>query len=450
MTTYVIVAVLLFGCLMVVTESLTKINKAAVAIFVGTVGWMLYITNGASFVVSQHPEQFASFLNGASSTDYNVMEFIARHIFIRHVGQAAEIVLFLLSTMTIVEILSSNGCFDFISHLLRTRNSRHMLWILTGVTFFLSANLDNLTTTVMMLTIMNKMVPDMRSRMIFGVAIVIAANGGGALTVIGDPSGLLLWNQGAVTPTNYTLSMAIPCMVACALTVWWLGRALPPHVGIQWQAMPYRGDDTRLNSWQRVVMLFVGIGGLWFIPTFHSITHLSPFLGSLCVLALLWIVNEVMNRGLMNSNLVVQRGVPSAMQYGVMQMMLFVVGVMLAVGVVQETGAVDWFISQSRLYINDPWLMGIAAVPVSAVLDNFATLMAFFTLSPGALPDDSYWVSIAYASAVGGSLLPIGSVSGIALMKMERMPMAWFIKNVFVKVLVGIVAGFLVLRFLTF
>ncbi len=450
MITYIIVAVLLLGCLLVATESLTKINRAAVAIFIGTMGWMLYVTNGNMFVTSEHGEEYATFLNGAVSTDYSVMEFIARHIFIRHVGQAAEIILFLLSTMTIVEILSSNGCFDFISHLMRTRNSRHMLWILAGVTFLISANLDNLTTTVMMLTIMHRMVPDMRQRMIFGSSVVLAANAGGALTVIGDPSGLLLWNQGAVTPTPYTTRMFFPCIVACALPIWLMGRSLSPHVGVQWRAMPYRGDDTRLKVWQRLLMLFVGIGGLWFIPTFHSLTRLSPFLGSLCVLALLWIVNEIMNRGLMSSNHIVQRGVPSAMQYGVMQMMLFVVGVMLSVGVVQETGVVDWFISQSMLYINDPWWMGVAAVPVSALLDNFATLMAFFTLSPGVLPDDSYWVSIAYASAIGGCLLPFGSVSGIALMKMERMPVSWYLSHVFGYTLIGLVIGFLLLRFITF
>jgi Na+/H+ antiporter NhaD/arsenite permease-like protein len=205
--------------------------------------------------------------------------------------------------------------------------------------------------------------------------------------------------------------------------------------------MPYRGDDTRLNVWQRLLMLFVGIGGLWFIPSFHSITKLSPFIGALCVLAVLWIVNEIFNHRLYNSDQLLRRKVPGAMQYGVLQMMFFVMGMMLLMGVVRETGVVDWFVQQSGVYIKDTWLMGLVAGCVSAVLDNFATAITFFELADHVELNGIYWKIIAFASGVGGNILCVGSLSGIALMKLERMHVGWYFRNVGWKSLVGMLIG---------
>ena len=155
------------------------------------------------FVTSEHLADYSRFLHlgDADSTSTTVKYYISRNIFLPWVGRAAEIVLFLLATMTIVEILSNNGCFDFVRQLLRTRSSKKMLWTLAIVTFLISINLDNLTTTVMMLTMMHAIIPSRRQRMIYGSAILLAANCGGALTVIGNPEGLVLWNSGAVTAT---------------------------------------------------------------------------------------------------------------------------------------------------------------------------------------------------------------------------------------------------------
>ena len=155
----IIVAILCISYLLLATESLTKVNKSAVAMFAGTIGWVLYICYGTDFVMGQYAREYAEFLNGALPSSALVKQFIAENVFLKHVGQACGIVLFLLATMTIVEILNNNGCFDFVSQLLRTRSAKRILWIIAGVTFIISANLDNLTTTVMMLTIMHKIVP---------------------------------------------------------------------------------------------------------------------------------------------------------------------------------------------------------------------------------------------------------------------------------------------------
>ena len=394
------------------------------------------------------------------STSITVKNFIDRFIFLPYVGRAAEIVLFLLATMTIVEILNNNGCFDFISQLLRTRKSKKMIWTLSIVTFLISINLDNLTTTVMMLTIMHGIIPSRRQRMFYGAAILLAANCGGALTVIGNPEGLVLWNMRAVTATFFSMSLLLPCLAAWLIPTYLIARQLPERVDTEWIVMPYRGDDTRLNVWQRLLMLFVGIGGLWFIPTFHNITKLSPFLGALCVLSILWIVNEVFNRKLMNMDAMVERRTPRVLQYGVIQMILFVMGIMLAAGVVEETGAFTTLnealgIDEAHPYV---WAHGIVAGVLSTVLDNFATAMNFFSLPDLVGQDDFvsevgsvyacngiYWQVIAYCVMAGGNILGIGTISGLALMKMEHMHMGWFFRNIGWKALLGGVVGLAIL-----
>lgn len=457
--TLVIVSILIIGYVLISTGWITNVNRAAVAVFMGTVGWVLYICYGTDFVLAQHPREYSDFLMGVAPNPENVKHFISQNIFLDYVGRGAEIALFLLATMSIVEILNNNGCFDFLTELLYTRNSKKMLWLISIVTFVISANLDNLTTTTMMLVIIHKILANRRQRMLYGSAVIIAANCGGALTVIGDPTGLVLWNIGAVDASDFSMYLALPCLVSMALPVWWLGRQLPERVETQGFAIPYRGDDTNLNRWQRMLMLFLGIGGLWFIPTFHNITKLSPFLGALCVLSLLWVVNEIFNRRLMDVDKMIQRRIPRVLQYGVIQMVLFVLGIMFAVGVVVETGAVSTLAQWIDDNVHNVWILGIVSGFFGSVLDTFATSMSFVSLHPvvdvanlGLWADSDYvgdfvrngvyWKIIAYCSAMGGNMLLIGSVSGLALMKMERIRLGWYLRNVgwicFVAWLIGL------------
>lgn len=308
----------------------------------------------------------------------------------------------------------------------------------------------------MMLVIMHSMVPNRRMRMLFGCAVVLAANCGGALTVIGSPEGLVLWNIGAVTATNFSMSLFLPCLLAWALPTYMISRALPERIDMDLPAMPYRGDDTNLNTWQRLLMLFVGIGGLWFIPTFHNITKLSPFLGAFCVLSVLWIVNEIFNHKLMNADQMIHRRIPRVLQYSVIQLMLFVMGIMMTLGVVQETGALAWLANWCDTNIHNVWILGMLTGFVSSVLDNFATAMSFFSLySLADAAQDSYqtafienglfWKLIAYSSAIGGNFFLIGSLSGLALMKMERIHVGWYIRTVGFLSVVSWIVGMLVL-----
>ena len=462
MMTLIIVLLLILGYILIATAHLTNVNKAAIAMFMGTVGWVFYICYGTDFVMSQHPHEYIDFLAGEEANSKSVKFFIYDNIFLKYVGKAAAIVMFLLATMSIIEILNNNGCFDFISAWIRTRNSKRLLWTITVATFLISANLDNLTTTMMMLVIMRSIVQNRRQRMLIGSAIVLASNAGGCFTVIGDPAGVILWGGEAVTASNFSAYLFLPAMVAWVLPTVLIQMSLPARLDVEWPAMPYRGDDTNLNSWQRVTMLFVGIGGLWFIPTFHNITKLSPFLGALCVLSVLWVVNEAFNRKLINSDKMVQRRSPQSVQYGSIQLILFVMGIMLALGVVSETGFFatisEWF----DYNVHNIWIMGILAGLVSGVVDTFTVAMTSLSMYSGVdasqlgmwadsdymsnfAQNGAFWKLIVYSTSIGGCLLCFASSSGVVLMKMERIRIGWYFKSITPKVAVGWLLGMAVL-----
>ncbi len=447
--TLIIVTMLLLSYVLIATGHLTGVNKAAIAMFLGTVGWVVYVCWGADFITDQHPQDYAEWLGGIAPTSTNVKQYIYDHVFLNYVGRAAAIVLFLLATMSIVELLNNNGCFDFISEWIRTRNSKRLLWTITLATFILSANLDNLTTTTMMLVIMHNILQNSRQRMYVGSAILLAACCGGCFTVIGDPTGLILWGNGAVTASRFSAYLFIPAFLAWVVPTILINRELPDRLDTAWSPSPYRGDDTRLNRWQRIVMLIVGIGGLWFIPTFHNITRLAPFLGALCVLSVLWVVNEAFNRKLIAADQMAQRRIPMSLQYGSLQQVLFIMGIMLGMGVVTETGVWGDVAQWADTYIHDIWMMGIAAGLLSSVVDTFTIAISNISLYKVGVGDvatnGAYWEVIAYSTAVGGCLLSVGSVSGLALMRAEHVSLGWYIKHLTPKVLLGWIIGFVAL-----
>lgn len=449
--TYIIVSILIVSLMLIATERMTGINKAAVSVFACTLGWVLYVCYGSDFVNSQHHVEYLSFLDGVMPNSTDVKLYIAQNVFFPYVGYAAEIVLFLLATMSIVNILYNNGCFDFLTIWIRTRNSKLLLWKLTAVAFFMSANMDNIAATVIMLTVTNAILVRSKDRIRYGAMVMIAVSFGGALTVIGDPIGLVLWNKGAITASDFTLSMALPCGLSWIIPTLWMTFRLPETVSIDYPALPYRGDDTRLNIWQRLLMFLVGIGGLWFIPTFHYITKLPPFLGALCVLSLLWIVNEIFNRKLFDANRSVRADIPQKIQYTTIQKILYVIGVILALGVVKETGALDYFAKSVDLFIGNIWAVGMSTAVVSTVLDNFASFMTMVSLHDISTSDvyygvgGAYWKILSFGTTVGGSIFCVGSIAGILTMQMQGMTLKWYVRHITPYMLIAGIIAFTVL-----
>ena len=428
--TIVIIALMLLAYLLIASEHLTHINKATTAMFAGVVGWILYI------IYMGHDKAA-----------------IANDVFPRHSAYLCSIVLYLLSTMAIVEVLSNNGCFDFITDQLRTRSMRRFLWGIVGITFVLSANLDNLTTVVLMLIIMRRLLANRRQRLYVGAAIVVAACAGGCFTVIGDVTTLMIWTRGAVTPTAFAQAMLPAALVATIVPTLLISFDLPDSLDINRRHIVYRGDESVIPLWQRLTLLVLGIGGLWFVPTFHRLTLLPPFLGSLCVLGVIWVLDEVFNRhGLRTEQPTLLPGSNRRLQYEVLQVIMFFIGVALAVSVLGEVGALksvgDWL----NHNVHDIYVISIFLGALSAVLDNIVLVLSAVSICdvlPEAqtayqqffLENGQYWHLVVLSGCIGGCLLPIGSTAGYALMKSEDTSMWWYFRHITGKVLMGWIAA---------
>lgn len=452
--TLAIVLVMLLCYILMATEHLTHLNKASVAVFFGTVGWILYMCTGTSFINGLHAEEFQDFLDGSPYSLLASKQFIADHIFLHYVGQIGSLALYLLSTMAIVEVLMNNECFWFLNLWLRRRSTTQVLATSVVVTFLMSCNLDNLTTTVLMLMILRRILRNPRQRMYICSAVVIAANCGGVLTVIGDVTSLMLWSKGAVTATNYSLTLLLPSVVATAIPAFLIRRRLPETVDIERPTYSFNGDDSTLAVWQKVLMLILGFGGLWFIPTFHRITQLPPFLGALCVLGVMWAVNEGMNMSRIKTEQPQSIGLSRSLQYEVLQLIMFCVGVCLCVDVMIESGAMRTAAEWCDQNLHDIYLISIILGLVSSVLDNMALVMAginiYSVIPDGMLEnvyqesfmlDGQYWQLVTLSGCVGGCIFPIGSAAGYALMRAEDMTFMWYVKRVSLFATVGWLAS---------
>lgn len=449
--TIAIVILMLLGYVLICTEHITRINKATVALFCGVWGWVLYVCVGPYYIEKLHNTEFLEFLAGSSYSIQAVNRYIGQNIFADHILQLTSIVMYLLTTMTIVDVLSNNGCFDFITKFCRSRKTWVTVWLIALCSFLLSANLDNLTAAVVMLMAMNQLIVNHKQRMLLGAIIVIATNCGGCFTVIGDVTSLLIWTRGAVTPTNYTAALILPALCATIIPTALISRMLPDHLDLKRTSVFYRGDDADIKTWQQVLMLVLGMGGLWFVPTFYRLTNLPPFLGALCVLGIMWVVVEIIHRKRILSDQPLTTSTNRSLQYEVTQMMMFFLGIGLCVDILVEVGAMQHVADWCDHNIHDIYVFSLVMGIVSSFMDNIALVISGISIYP-VLPADAgsmteymqsftqngqYWHLIALSGCVGGCLLPIGNTAGYALMKAEDVSIWWYIKHITLKVLAG-------------
>lgn len=450
--TIAIVTLMLLGYLLICMEHITRINKATVALFCGVWGWVLYVCVGPYYVETLHNAGFQEFLGSGDYSITAVNEYIRQEVFSSNVAQLTNIVMYLLATMAIVDVLANNGCFDLATRLCRLRATWQVVAMLALCSFGLSANLDNLTSAVIMLTVLNKIVVNHRQRMLLGAIIVVATNCGGCFTVIGDITSLLVWTRGAVTPTSYTAALVLPALCATIIPAYLIGRQLPDHLDLKRSSvMMYRGSDTDVRPWQQILMLLIGIVGLWFVPTFYRLTKLPPFLGALCVLGVLWVANEIINRKRILSDQPLQGRTNRSLQYEVMQMIMFFLGVGLSVDILIEVGAMNKVALWCDAYIHNIYILSLVLGAVSAVMDNVALVISGISIYPvldadmggmsqymqSFVENGQYWHLIALSGCVGGCLLPIGNTAGYALMKAEDVTIWWYLKHITWKVMLG-------------
>lgn len=450
--TIAIVVVILLGYVLIACEHITNVNKSLVAIFCGTVGWVLFMCTGTDFINAMHAEEYQAFLDGVQHSVLLSQQFIADHIFLRYVGQVGELVLYLFATMSIVEVLTNNECFSFVETILRRRSTAQMLWLTVLVTFLLSACIDNLTVTVLMLMILRKLIRNGKQRMYIGSAIVIAASCGGCWTVIGDVTSLMVWGKGAVTATNFSAALVLPAIVATVVPTLFIQRRLPEHLDLDRPAYSFRGDDSMLVWWQKALLLFFGIGGLWFVPSFHRITLLPPFLGALCCLGVVWVLHEIINKSRIRTEQPQNISSGRKLQYEVLQVMMYCVGVCLCVDVLVEIGAMRAASEWLDANIHNIYLASAFMGMLSSVLDNIALVMAGINIysvgeavqegyQASFVENGQYWHLIALCGNVGGCLLPIGSVAGFALIRAEGVSVWWYFRRISLYAFLGFAAS---------
>lgn len=449
--TIAIVILMLLGYVLICTEHITRINKATVALFCGVCGWVMYVCVGPYYIETLYHNLFQEYLGGQDYSIQAVNEFLREKVFAGHIAQLTSIVMYLLATMAIVEVLESNGCFEIVVKICRSRSTWVTVWMLVLCSFLLSANLDNLTAAVVMLMVMNRLVVNQKQRMLLGAIIVIATNCGGCFTVIGDVTSLLVWTRGAVTPTNYSAALILPALFATAIPTFLIGRKLPNHLDLKRTGVMFRGDDADVKLWQQLLMLFLGMGGLWFVPTFYRLTDLPPFLGALCVLGVLWVVNEIINRKRILSDQPFTTRTNRSLQYEMIQMIMFFLGVGLSVDILIEVGAMNSVADWCDRYIHNIYALSLVLGAVSSFMDNIALVMTGISIYPvqegnvaelakyaqSFVQNGQYWHLITLSGCVGGCLLPIGNTAGYALMKSEDVSIWWYFKHITLKVLLG-------------
>jgi Na+/H+ antiporter NhaD/arsenite permease-like protein len=341
--------------------------------------------------------------------------------------------------MVIVELVDAHGGLEIITSKIRTTDKRRLLWISGLVTFFLSAVLDNLTTTIVMVSLMRKLLKDRNDRLFFAGIIVIAANAGGAWSPIGDVTTTMLWIGGQITALNIVKMLFIPSLVCLAVPLLFLTFTVRGNVHAP-DVQPI--DTVGVSMAERRIVFFLGIGALLFVPVFKTLTHQPPFMGILLGLGVLWVVTEVMHSG-KEPERRNHHTVSQAIRRIDAPSILFFLGILLAISALEAQGALDHAAHWLDRTIGNMAVTGLLIGLLSAVVDNVplvAAVQGMYDLS--AYPHDTFlWEYIAYCAGTGGSILVIGSAAGVAAMGMEKIDFFWYIKRISLLALMGYLAG---------
>ena len=436
--TLIIVAVVLFGFILMTTEQAHHINRATIAMVSGVAAWVIYMVNGGQFVQLMHQSDYASFMSSGMSSSDSIKYFISEHVITRYIIEACSVILFLIATNTIVEVLHNNGVFDSLMSWLRMRGSRKFLWTISILTFVISANVDNLTTVVLMMSFVANIVRNHYQRVIYASAIIVSACMGGCFTAIGDMTSVMLWVRGLITPSAYAAGLSLPAIAVLCTFNLLIGSMLHGRVEIYSVLTRYDGNDSSWAAWQKVVLLVLGIAGLWFIPSFHFITKLPPFLGSLSVLALIWAVEGIFNLEKNGNVLLVQRHYFRNAEFISIRIILYFLGITLGVGALAECGALDFVGRWLESNINNVYIYGVAVGLLSSILDNVPLMMSCMNMFPlDTVPESTsefvqngiYWQLLSFCCACGGTLLFVGTLAGQAVLEVEKIRFRWYIRN---------------------
>lgn len=407
--------VFIIGYLAIVFEHPLRINKTASALITGVSCWVLYVIAGEDH------------------------ELISEQL-IAHLGEIAGILFFLLSAMAIVELIDVHDGFDLITSKIRTTSERKLLWIVSILTFFMSAVLDNLTTTIIMISLLRKLVPIPRRRMMFAGIVIIAANAGGAWSPIGDVTTTMLWIGGQITAANIIVKLIVPSLVCMLVPLIFLSFRMKGQTeATELTSAPQKKTT---QPFEQNLILVMGIAAMLFVPIFKMLTGLPPFMGILFSLGILWIVTEIIHRKREEKEKDMYSVVRALSRTDVTSV-LFFLGILIAISALESTGklkALAVFMDES---IGNVSIIAMAIGLLSAVVDNVplvAATMGMYDLNTYH-SDHYFWEFVAYTAGTGGSCLILGSAAGVAAMGMEKMDFIWYLKRFSLLALAGYFAG---------
>ena len=429
--TILIVIVFCIGYLGIALESVTRVNKAAKALLMCVFCWTLLMIAPGQY----YPDV------AAGEVVHHISEVIEHHL-----GDAAGTLFFLMGAMTIVEIVDSNGGFNFVRDAMKTRSKRKLMWRVAFMTFFLSAILDNLTTSIVMIMVLRKLVQAREERLIYAALIVISANSGGAFSPIGDVTTIMLWIKGVITTQGVLTEIFIPSLVSMLVPAFILQYSLQGKFD---KAQNLATTEvSRFTKTQRNIIFWLGVGGLCFVPIFKTLTHLPPFMGILLVLGILWVVTEIFNYNAGEGDAMAKR-VSDLLSKIDLSTIMFFLGILMAVAVLQEVGVLTALgEGLNETFSGNYYLInGIIGV-LSSIVDNVPLVAGCMGMYPvaaeGAMAVDGiFWQLLAYCAGVGGSMLIIGSAAGVVVMGLEKITFGWYMKKITWIAFVGYLAGIL-------
>lgn len=433
--TLTIVFVFVIGYVCIAAESFTKVNKAAIALLMCVLCWTLYMMDPGQYLSQALPGAAGSLQELATQVGESLK---------MHLGDTAETLFFLMGAMTIVEVVDTYGGFNFVRDIMKTRSKRKLLWRIAFMTFFLSAILDNLTTSIVMIMVLRKLMRDNKERMIFASIVIIAANAGGTFSPIGDVTTIMLWIKGMITTGGVLSELFLPSVVSLLIPVFILQFSLKGKLASE-QNLPEANVSTFTRR-QRHIVFFLGVGGLIFVPIFRYLTNLPPFMGILLVLGLLWMVTEFFYRSTSEDDTMARR-VSHLMSRIDMSTILFFLGILMAVACLSEIGVLTALgTTLNNVSGGNHYLVTGTIGVISSIVDNVplvAGCMGMYPIAPTGdmAVDGLFWQLLAYCAGVGGSMLIIGSAAGVVVMGLEKITFGWYLKHISWVALVGYLAG---------
>lgn len=436
--TICIIVAFCVGYLFIALESVTKVNKAAIALLMFAVCWTLLMFS---------PESYFPNLTGQDLI--NTVSSAIEH----HLGSTSTTLFFLMGAMTIVEIVDQNGGFNWVRSALQTRSKRALLWRIAFMTFVLSAILDNLTTSIVMVMILRKLIQDHKDRLVYASLVIIAANSGGAFSPIGDVTTIMLWNKGVITAAGVISEIIVPSIISMVVPAFIMQYMLKGELQIKEETANEDSTATvgHLSDSQRKSVFFIGVGGLMFVPVFKTITHLPPFVGILLVLSILWTVTEVFYYNLPHESDKEGTGkrVTNLLRNIDMSTILFFLGILMAVACLEQIGVLTTLGKGLNVAFNNNHYIvtGIIGV-LSSIVDNVPLVAGSMGMYPVEAAGDMaidgiFWQLLAYCAGVGGSMLIIGSAAGVVVMGLEKITFGWYMKHITWIAFVGYIAGIL-------